>query len=156
MAKKKSKSPGTLAENRKARHDYNIEDTIEAGIALRGTEIKSIRRGSANLKDSFAQVRRGEMYLNNMHIAPYEEGNRFNHDPLRTRKLLLHKKEIQKLGECTREIGYSIIPLKLYLKHGQCKVLLGVARGKKKYDKRQALKEKAVKRDIDRAVKARY
>ena len=143
MAKKKSKSPGTLAENRKARHDYNIEDTIEAGIALRGTEIKSIRRGSANLKDSFAQVRRGEM-------------NRFNHDPLRTRKLLLHKKEIQKLGERTREIGYSIIPLKLYLKHGQCKVLLGVARGKKKYDKRQALKEKAVKRDIDRAVKARY
>ena len=131
MAKKKSKSPGTLAENRKARHDYNIEDTIEAGIALRGTEIKSIRRGSANLKDSFAQVRR-------------------------TRKLLLHKKEIQKLGERTREIGYSIIPLKLYLKHGQCKVLLGVARGKKKYDKRQALKEKAVKRDIDRAVKARY
>ena len=109
MAKKKSKSPGTLAENRKARHDYNIEDTIEAGIALRGTEIKSIRRGSANLKDSFAQVRRGEMYLNNMHIAPYEEGNRFNHDPLRTRKLLLHKKEIQKLGERTREIGYSII-----------------------------------------------
>jgi len=156
MAKKKSKSPGTLAENRKVRHDYNIEDTIEAGIALRGTEIKSIRRGSANLKDSFAGVRRGEMYLNNMHIAPYKEGNRFNHDPLRTRKLLLHKKEIQKLGERTREIGYSIIPVKLYLKHGQCKVLLGVARGKKKYDKRQALKEKAVKRDIDRAVKARY
>ena len=102
MAKKKSKSPGTLAENRKARHDYNIEDTIEAGIALRGTEIKSIRRGSANLKDSFAQVRRGEMYLNNMHIAPYEEGNRFNHDPLRTRKLLLHKKEIQKLETKTK------------------------------------------------------
>ena len=102
---------------------------IEAGIALRGTEIKSIRRGSANLKDSFAQVRRGEMYLNNMHIAPYEEGNRFNHDPLRTRKLLLQKRN-SKLGKRTREIGYSIIPLKLYLKHGQCKVLLGVARGK--------------------------
>ena len=90
------------------------------------------------------------MYLNNMHIAPYEEGNRFNHDPLRTRKLLLHKKKF-KISERTREIGYSIIPLKLYLKHGQCKVLLGVARGKKKYDKRQALKEKAVKRDIDRS-----
>ena len=147
MAKKKS--PGTLAENRKARHDYNIEDTIEAGIVLQGTEIKSIRRGSANLKNC-------EMYLNNMHIAPYEEGNRFNHDPLRSRKLLLHKREIFKLGEQTREIGYSIVPLKLYLKHGHCKVLLGVARGKKKYDKRQALKEKAVKRDVARDMKARY
>ena len=91
-----------------------------------------------------------------MHIAPYEEGNRFNHDPLRSRKLLLHKREILKLGDRTREIGYSIIPLKLYLKHGQCKVLLGIARGKKKYDKRQKKKEKAVKRDMDRAVKARY
>jgi len=148
MAKKKS--PGTLAENRKARHDYNIEDTIEAGIVLQGTEIKSIRRGSANLKDSYAQVKNGEMYLNNMHIAPYEEGNRFNHDPLRSRKLLLHKREIIKLGDQTREIGYSIVPLKLYLKHGHCK------RGKKKYDKRQALKEKAVKRDVARDMKARY
>lgn len=147
---------GTLAVNRKARHDYNIENTIEAGIALQGTEIKSIRRGSANLKDSYAQVKRGEMYLHNMHIAPYEEGNRFNHDPRRSRKLLLHKREILKIGEQTREIGYSIIPLKLYLKHGNCKVLLGIARGKKKYDKRQALKEKAVKRDIDRAMKQKY
>lgn len=140
MSKKTSK--GTLAENRKARHDYNIEDTIEAGIALQGTEIKSIRRGSANLKDSYAQVKGGEIYLHNMHIAPYEEGNRFNHDPRRVRKLLLHKREISKLGDQTREVGYSIVPLKLYLKHGMCKVLLGVARGKKKYDKRQALKEK--------------
>lgn len=156
MAKKKTKSPGTLAENRKARHDYNIEATVEAGIALQGTEIKSIRSGSANLKDSYAQVKRGEMYLNNMHIAPYEEGNRFNHDPLRSRKLLLHKREIIKLGERTREIGYSLIPIKLYLKHGQCKVLLGVARGKKIHDKRQALKDKAMKRDVDRAIKARY
>ena len=111
----KKKSPGTLAENRKARHDFNIEDTVEAGIVLKGTEIKSIRRGSANLKDSYAQVNRGEIFLNNMHIAPYEEGNRFNHDPRRSRKLLLHKREILKLGERTREIGYSIIPLKLYL-----------------------------------------
>ncbi|ALN75885.1 MULTISPECIES: SsrA-binding protein SmpB [Staphylococcus] len=154
MSKKTSK--GTLAENRKARHDYNIEDTIEAGIALQGTEIKSIRRGSANLKDSYAQVKGGEIYLHNMHIAPYEEGNRFNHDPRRVRKLLLHKREISKLGDQTREVGYSIVPLKLYLKHGMCKVLLGVARGKKKYDKRQALKEKAVKRDIDRAMKQNY
>ncbi|MCO4327334.1 SsrA-binding protein SmpB [Staphylococcus agnetis] len=154
MSKKTSK--GTLAENRKARHDYNIEDTIEAGIALQGTEIKSIRRGSANLKDSYAQVKGGEIYLHNMHIAPYEEGNRFNHDPRRVRKLLLHKREISKLGDQTHEVGYSIVPLKLYLKHGMCKVLLGVARGKKKYDKRQALKEKAVKRDIDRAMKQNY
>ncbi|MFQ3853455.1 SsrA-binding protein SmpB [Staphylococcus sp. 2S1] len=152
----KKKSPGTLAENRKARHDYVIEDTIEAGIVLQGTEIKSIRRGSANLKDSYAQVNRGEMYLNNMHIAPYEEGNRFNHDPRRSRKLLLHKRQIEKLGERTREVGYSIVPLKLYLKHGHCKVLSGVARGKKNYDKRQALKDKAVKRDMDRAMKDRY
>lgn len=154
MPKKSGKS--TLAENRKARHDYNIEDTIEAGIALQGTEIKSIRRGSANLKDSYAQVKGGEIFLHNMHIAPYEEGNRFNHDPRRVRKLLLHKREINKLGNQTREVGYSIVPLKLYLKHGMCKVLLGVARGKKKYDKRQALKEKAVKRDIDRAMKQNY
>ena len=156
MSKKKKKSPGTLAENRKARHDYNIEDTIEAGIVLRGTEIKSIRRGSANLKDSFAQVKNGEIYVHNMHIAPCEEGNRFNHDPLRPRKLLLHKREIEKLGTRTREIGYSIIPLKLYLKHGVCKMLIGVARGKKKYDKRQDLKDKAVKRDMQRAMKDRY
>ncbi|UXS75152.1 SsrA-binding protein SmpB [Staphylococcus chromogenes] len=154
MPKKSGK--GTLAENRKARHDYNIGDTIEAGIALQGTEIKSIRRGSANLKDSYAQVKGGEIYLHNMHIAPYEEGNRFNHDPRRVRKLLLHKSEINKLGDQTREVGYSIVPLKLYLKHGMCKVLLGVARGKKKYDKRQALKEKTVKRDIDRAMKQNY
>ncbi|EKU48477.1 SsrA-binding protein SmpB [Staphylococcus massiliensis] len=153
---KKKNTKGTLAVNRKARHDYNIESTIEAGIRLQGTEIKSIRRGSANLKDAFAQVKHGEIHLHNMHIAPYEEGNRYNHDPRRHRKLLLHKREILKLGEQTREIGYSIIPLKLYLKHGVCKVLLGVARGKKKYDKRQALKEKAVKRDMDRAMKDRY
>ncbi|SUK37210.1 tmRNA-binding protein SmpB [Staphylococcus aureus] len=154
MAKKKS--PGTLAENRKARHDYNIEDTMKRELYCKAQKIKSIRRGSANLKDSYAQVKNGEMYLNNMHIAPYEEGNRFNHDPLRSRKLLLHKREIIKLGDQTREIGYSIVPLKLYLKHGHCKVLLGVARGKKKYDKRQALKEKSVKRDVARDMKARY
>lgn len=156
MPKKKKKSPGTLAENRKARHDYNIEDTIEAGIVLKGTEIKSIRRGSANLKDSYAQVKKGEIFLHNMHIAPYEEGNRYNHDPRRSRKLLLHQREINKLGDRTREVGYSIIPLKLYLKRGNCKVLIGIARGKKKYDKRQALKDKAMKRDVDRAMKARY
>lgn len=145
-----------LAQNRKASHDYTIEDTIEAGIVLQGTEIKSIRRGSANLKDSYARVHNGEMYVYNMHIAPYEEGNRFNHDPLRNRKLLLKRKEIDKLFGITREKGYALIPLKLYIKHGYCKVLLGVAKGKRDYDKRHALKAKEAKRDVERAMKQRY
>ncbi|WP_342388554.1 SsrA-binding protein SmpB [Salinicoccus bachuensis] len=144
-----------LAQNRKASHDYHIEDTIEAGIELRGTEIKSIRRGSANLKDAYARVYRGEMYVYNMHIAPYEEGNRHNHDPLRTRKLLLKRKEIDKLQGQIQETGYALIPLKLYIKNGFCKVLLGVGRGKKKYDKREDLKRKQMKRDVDRALKDR-
>lgn len=145
-----------LAQNRKASHDYTIEDTLEAGIVLQGTEIKSIRRGSANLKDSYARVFNGEMYVYNMHIAPYEEGNRFNHDPLRNRKLLLKRKEIDKLFGITREKGYALIPLKLYIKNGYCKVLLGVAKGKRDYDKRHALKAKEAKRDVERAMKQRY
>ena len=145
-----------LAQNRKASHDYTIEDTVEAGIVLQGTEIKSIRRGSANLKDSYARVFNGEMYVYNMHIAPYEEGNRFNHDTLRNRKLLLKRKEIDKLFGITREKGYALIPLKLYIKNGYCKVLLGVAKGKRDYDKRHALKAKEAKRDVERAMKQRY
>lgn len=145
-----------LAQNRKASHDYTIEDTVEAGIVLQGTEIKSIRRGSANLKDSYARVFNGEMYVYNMHIAPYEEGNRFNHDPLRNRKLLLKRKEIDKLFGITREKGYALILLKLYIKNGYCKVLLGVAKGKRDYDKRHALKAKEAKRDVERAMKQRY
>lgn len=144
-----------LAQNRKASHDYTIEETIEAGIELRGTEIKSIRRGSANLKDAYARVFRGEMYVYNMHIAPYEEGNRYNHDPLRTRKLLLKRKQIDKLDDVSKETGYALIPLKLYIKNGFCKVLIGLAKGKKKYDKREDLKQKQMKRDIDRAIKDR-
>lgn len=145
-----------LAQNRKASHDYTIEDTVEAGMELRGTEIKSIRRGSANLKDSYARVYRGEMYVYNMHIAPYEEGNRFNHDPRRTRKLLLHRKEINKLQGHIQESGNALIPLKLYIKNGVCKMLLGVAKGKKKYDKREDLKRKQMKREADRAMKNQY
>lgn len=145
-----------LAQNRKASHDYTIEDTVEAGIVLQGTEIKSIRRGSANLKDSYARVFNGEMYVYNMHIAPYEEGNRFNHYLLRNRKLLLKRKEIDKLFGITREKGYALIPLKLYIKNGYCKVLLGVAKGKRDYDKRHALKAKEAKRDVERAMKQRY
>ena len=132
-----------LAQNRKARHDYQIEETIEAGIELKGTEIKSIRRGSANLKDAYAKVFRGEMYMYNMHIAPYEEGNRYNHEPRRNRKLLLKKKEIDKLNGQIQQTGYALIPLKLYIKNGYCKVLLGLARGKKEQKEVMTYEEKS-------------
>jgi SsrA-binding protein len=144
-----------IAQNKKAYHDYFIEETYEAGIVLQGTEIKSIRAGRVNLKDSFARVQKGEVFLHNMHISPYEQGNRFNHDPLRTRKLLLHRKEINKLIGETKEQGYALVPLKLYLKNGYAKILLGLARGKKKYDKREELKKKEAKREIERAFRER-
>ncbi|MCB2804459.1 SsrA-binding protein SmpB, partial [Listeria monocytogenes] len=136
-------------------HDYAIEETFEAGIVLQGTEIKSVRNARVNLKDSYARIDKGEIFLHNMHISPYEQGNRYNHDPLRTRKLLLHKKQISRLIGETKESGYSIVPLKMYIKDGYAKVLIGVARGKKKYDKRQDLKQKEAKRDIERAFKER-
>ncbi|EKN67753.1 SsrA-binding protein [Schinkia azotoformans MEV2011] len=144
-----------IAQNKKAYHDYFIEDTYEAGIVLQGTEIKSIRAGRVNLKDSYAKVEKGELFLHNMHISPYEQGNRYNHDPLRTRKLLLHKKEIVKLLGITKEQGYSLVPLKIYLKNGYAKVLIGLAKGKKNYDKREDLKQKEAKRDIERAFRER-
>ncbi|MBC1361645.1 SsrA-binding protein SmpB [Listeria welshimeri] len=144
-----------VAQNKKARHDYAIEETFEAGIVLQGTEIKSVRNARVNLKDSYARIDKGEIFLHNMHISPYEQGNRYNHDPLRTRKLLLHKKQISRLVGETKESGYSIVPLKMYIKDGYAKVLIGVARGKKKYDKRQDLKQKEAKRDIERAFKER-
>lgn len=142
-----------VSQNKKARHDYFIEETYEAGIELVGTEVKSIRMGKANLKDCYAQVKNMELFVYNMHISPYEKGNIFNKDPLRTRKLLMHKKEIAKLLGYTTQKGYSLIPLSLYLKKGKVKVALGLARGKKLYDKRQDLKEKAVKRDMERLMK---
>ncbi|HFK6668334.1 TPA: SsrA-binding protein SmpB [Listeria monocytogenes] len=144
-----------VAQNKKARHDYAVEETFEAGIVLQGTEIKSVRNARVNLKDSYARIDKGEIFLHNMHISPYEQGNRYNHDPLRTRKLLLHKKQISRLIGETKESGYSIVPLKMYIKDGYAKVLIGVARGKKKYDKRQDLKQKEAKRDIERAFKER-
>lgn len=140
-----------IAQNKKAHHDYFIEETYEAGIVLQGTEIKSIRAGRANLRDAFARVEKGEVFLHNMHISPYEQGNRYNHEPLRTRKLLLHRKEIQKLIGATKEQGYSLVPLKLYIKDGFAKVLIGLGKGKKKYDKREDLKRKEAKREIERA-----
>lgn len=144
-----------VAQNKKARHDYFIEETYETGIVLQGTEIKSIRNGRVNLKDSFARVQNGEVFLHNMHVSPYEQGNRYNHEPLRTRKLLLHKREINKLIGYTKETGYSLVPLKIYLRNGFAKVLLGLGKGKKKYDKREDLKRKEAKRDIERAFRDR-
>lgn len=142
-----------LAQNRKARHDYEIIDTVEAGIALKGTEIKSIREGKMNLQDGFISIREGEAWMKNVHISPYEQGNIFNHDPLRYRKLLLHKSEINKLANEMKLNRYTLIPLKVYLVRGRAKVLIGLARGKNKYDKRHALKQDQMKREIDRAMK---
>ncbi len=150
---KKESQNKTLAENRKARHDYFIEEAMEAGIELVGTEVKSIRGGKANLKDSYADIRNGEIFVYNLHISPYEKGNIFNRDPLRVRRLLLHKKEIERLQGYTAQKGFTIIPLSLYLKNGIIKVNLAVARGKKDYDKRDSMIEKDAKRDIDRMMK---
>lgn len=144
-----------VAENRKAFHDYFIEDRIEAGIILTGTEIKSIRNGRINLKDSYARIDDGEIWVHQMHISPYEQGNRFNHDPLRPRKLLLHRSEINKLVGKIQQQGLTLIPIKIYLKKGMAKVELAVGQGKKNYDKRQALAEKEGKRDIERALRDR-
>ncbi|AOH57042.1 MULTISPECIES: SsrA-binding protein SmpB [Bacillaceae] len=144
-----------LAQNKKAYHDFFIEQTFEAGIVLKGTEIKAIRAARVNLRDAFAKIENGEIYLYNMHVSPYEQGNQFNHDPLRTRKLLLHKKEISKLIGETKEAGYTIVPLKMYLKNGFAKVLIGLGKGKKQYDKRDDLKKKEAKRDIERAFRDR-
>lgn len=145
----------TLAENRKARHDYFIEEAMEAGIELVGTEVKSIRAGKANLKESYAEINNGEVFIKGMHVSPYEQGNIFNVDPLRPRKLLLHKSEIQRLVGLIKQEGLTLIPLSLYLKKGIVKVNLGVCKGKKNYDKRDSMLEKAHKRDVERELKER-
>lgn len=142
-----------VVKNKKAGHDYFIEERYEAGISLVGTEVKSIRMGKANLRDSYAQVKNGEIFVQNMHISPYEKGNIFNKDPLRSRKLLMHKKEIAKLFGMTAVKGYALVPLSLYFKNGKIKVELGLAKGKKLYDKRESLKEKAVQRDSEQRGK---
>ena len=139
--------------NRKARFDYEIEDEYEAGIVLTGTEIKSIRNGKANIKDSYAIIKNNEAYLLNTHISEYTEGNRFNHDETRTRKLLLHKKEIYKLRDKLEIEGYTLIPLKIYFVKGRAKVLIGVAKGKKNYNKKETIKERDIKREQDRYMK---
>ncbi len=152
MAKEKSKDT-TLAQNKKAYHDYFIDETYEAGISLFGTEVKSVREGKLNLKDSYVSVKTGEAILLGTHISPYEKGNIFNRDPLRSRKLLLHRREINKLIGLTQQDGYTLIPLKVYLKGSYVKVLLGLCRGKKNYDKRDAIAERDAKRKIDRVLK---
>lgn len=140
-------------QNRKAKYDYEIVDTIEAGIVLTGTEIKSIRLGNANLKDSYAILKNGEVFLLGMHISAYKEGNQFNHDELRTRKLLLHKKEILKLKNKLVLDGFTLVPIKLYFKGNKAKILLGTARGKKNYDKRETIKQRDIEREIRREGK---
>ncbi len=150
------KNETALATNRKARHDYFIESTIEAGIELKGTEVKSLRQGKANLKDAYAEIKNGEIFIENMHISPYEQGNIFNSDPLRRRKLLLHRAEIRKLNKEITLKGYTLIPLKLYLNRGRVKVELAVARGKKLYDKRDTMAKKDAQRKIQQAMKEKY
>ncbi|CAH0418596.1 SsrA-binding protein SmpB [Periweissella ghanensis] len=144
-----------LASNKKARHEYFIEDTYEAGMVLTGTEIKSVRAGKIQIADGYIQIKNGEATLLNVHIAPFEQGNRFNVDPLRPRKLLLHKKEISKLIKETQATGMTIAPLKVYLKHGYAKILIGVAKGKHEYDKRHDLKKREQNREIERVLKHR-
>ncbi len=145
-----------VARNRKAHHEYHIEETFEAGIVLQGTEVKSIRLGRINFKDSYAVVENGEVFLYNMHISPYEKGNRFNHEPDRKRKILLNKREIRKLIGYAKRTGYTLIPLKVYFNdRNLVKVELAIARGKKIYDKRQEIAEKTAERQIERALKER-
>ena len=140
-----------VAQNRKARHDYTIEESFEAGMVLRGTEVKALRDGRVNIKDGYARIKNGELFLMDVHISPYAFGNRFNHDPLRPRKLLMHGREIHRLLGKVREKGFALIPLSIYFSHGRAKVSLALAKGKKLYDKRQALKNKEMAKEVQRA-----
>lgn len=144
-----------VSENRKARHDYHIEEVFEAGLELTGTEVKSLRAGKANLKDSFALVKNGELFLYNMHISVYEQGNRFNHEPTRVRRLLMHKHEINKLLGAVQRQGLTLVPLKVYFKRGRAKLALALAKGKKLYDKRQDMAERDAKREVERSFRER-
>lgn len=146
----------TVADNRKARHDFHILETYEAGIVLKGVEVKSIRAGKVNLRDGYAQIENGELFLHNVHVSPYEHGNIQNQDPLRKRKLLMHKKEIMKLLGKIREKGLTLVPLKLYFSRDNLKVKIGLAQGKKLHDKREASKARDAKRDIAKAMKNNY
>ena len=143
----------TIAQNKKARHDYFVEETYEAGIELCGTEVKSLRAGRVNLKDSWCNIVDGEIFVNGMHISPYDHGNVFNKDPMRVRRLLMHKKEILKLYGTVKQTGYSLIPISLYFKDSKVKLQVGLCKGKKLYDKRADMAERSAKRDMERAIK---
>ena len=153
MARQQGVKP--VASNRKARHDYFVEESFECGIELRGTEVKSMRQGRVNLKESYAAVKNGEMIVSGMHISPYEQGNIFNTDPLRPKRLLMHKREICRLDGLVQRQGYTLVPLSVYLKDGRMKLELGLCRGKKLHDKRDDMAERDARRDIDRAMKSR-
>lgn len=161
MAKTKKKtereagSDSTVALNRRASFDYFIEDRFEAGMALTGTEVKALRAGHANLREAYARIQGSEAWLWNAHISPYEQGNRFNHEPTRNRKLLLHHKEISQLAGLVKRPGYTLVPLRIYFKNNRAKVEIGVARGKKSYDKRDALAERDARREVERALAER-
>lgn len=149
------KGAKVVARNRTATHNYHIEETFEAGIVLTGTEIKSIRQGKVNLKDSYARINKGEVYVLGMHISPFEQGNRFNHDPTRTRKLLLHKREINKLIGLTQQKGFTLVPLDLHLRRGFAKLTIALAKGKKTHDKRATVAKRDAQREIQRQMKER-
>ena len=155
MADKKNDNR-TIVENRKARHDYFVEEVFEAGIELFGTEVKSIRAGTVNLKDSYCEIDEGEMFALGVHISPYEQGNIFNRDPLRPKKLLLHKSEIMKLTGLVSREGYTLVPLSLYFKGSRVKMAIGLCKGKKLYDKREDIAKRDANRDIERAMKEKY
>ena len=149
------KSFKTIAQNKKAYHDYFVEESMEAGIELTGTEVKSIRQGRVNLKDAWCSIDNGELFVKGMHVSPYEQGNLFNRDPMRVRRLLMHRREIMRLLGVVKQDGYSLIPLSLYFKGSMVKLQLGVCKGKKLYDKRQDMASRSAKRDIDRALQSR-
>eukprot|EP01047_Picozoa_sp_COSAG01_P000338 COSAG01_NODE_6_length_54687_cov_500.907599_7_plen_154_part_00 len=152
----RKETPDRFAQNRRAFHDYLIEQKFEAGLVLIGCEVKSIRQGNVNLKDSYAHIKNGELWLQACYISPFKEGNRFNEDPVRSRKLLMHKKEIKRLADKLARQPLNLIPIAIYLKKNKIKVSLGLGRSKKQIDKRHSLKERQVKKDIDRQIKARY
>jgi SsrA-binding protein len=154
-APKKTPQDATVAGNRRAYHDYFIDETMEAGLVLTGTEVKSVRAGRVNLREAYARIENGEAFLWNAHISPYENGNRFNHEPQRTRKLLMHRSEISRLNTTIKKKGYTLVPLRMYFRHNVAKVELGLARGKKLYDKRDSIADRDAKRDIERAMRGR-
>jgi SsrA-binding protein len=156
MAKPRQAAEQNICVNRQARHNYFIDEVYEAGLVLVGSEVKSLRDGKANLKDSYARIQKGEAFLVNAHVSPYAGANQFNHEPTRTRKLLLHQREIERLTGKTKERGFTLIPLRMYFKNGKAKVELGLARGKKLYDKRETLRRKVAQREVERSIKSRY